>query len=497
MTEPASAVTAAGERSRSLLFWLPLFALALALAGGAAAAAANQPKLLLGGAVALCVLALAFRMPVANLALLLFLTAVVPFQVLNRFSIGGGLNSPGLLFSDVFLLAGLVWAALALPSLPLDRRRYLYSLAMFLFLALVAIQVVHGLHAGYLRSTVGQEGRVLLGLGTFLIALPLLAHAPSRRRLLGALSVVALALGAWGMLQWLGHYSFGAAGDVGVRAGVRLTSGGSGQLQGGEFGFPVAIVFCFAALTLGEIRSWLWRSLLIAALALNIASCLVTFERSFWLDAVAGVAFVLALAPGGKRLRVLAALTAVAVIGLGALSAVSPQTLTTAQQRLNSIGAYQSDDAVRYRVVESGFVYHRIRAHPLEGSGLGATIFWGQPWARVPPKTRNYSHDGYLWLAWKVGLPAAALLVLLLALSLFGRKALNEEPLSLAARRGAQGAILGLLVATITFPSFSQLSIAPVIGLLLALAVSPSFRAQPAESRRLRSGESRGALQVG
>ena len=144
MTEPASAVTAAGERSRSLLFWLPLFALALALTGGATAAAANQPKLLLGGTIALCVLALAFRMPVANLALLLFLTAVVPFQVLNHFSIDSDLNSPGLLFSDVFLLAGLVWAALALPSLPLDRRRYLYSLAMFLFLALVAIQIAAG-----------------------------------------------------------------------------------------------------------------------------------------------------------------------------------------------------------------------------------------------------------------------------------------------------------------------------------------------------------------
>src|SRR5439155_575005 len=211
-------------------------------------------------------------------------------------------------------------------------RRYLYSLAMFLFLALVAIQIVHGLHAGYLRSTVGQEGRVLLGLGTFLIALPLLAHAPSRRRLLGALSVVALLLGAWGMVQWLGHFSFGAAGDVGVRSGVRLTSGGSGQLQGGEFAFPVAIIICFAALAFGSIRRRLWRALLAAAIALNVASCLVTFERSFWLDALAGVAFVLAFAPSGRRLKVLAALSAAAVLGLGTLSALSPTTLKTAHQ---------------------------------------------------------------------------------------------------------------------------------------------------------------------
>ena len=40
-------------------------------------------------------------------------------------------------------------------------------------------------------------------------------------------------------------------------------------------------------------------------------------------------------------------------------------------------------------------------------------------------------------------------------------------------RRGAQGAIVGLLLATMTFPSFSQLSITAAIGLLLALAISP------------------------
>jgi hypothetical protein len=107
---------------------------------------------------------------------------------------------------------------------------------------------------------------------------------------------------------------------------------------------------------------------------------------------------------------------------------------------------------------------------------VGATIFWGQPWAKVPPKTRNYSHNGYLWLAWKLGLPVSALLVLLFVAAPFARRIADEQPLSVAVRRGAQGAIIGLLIATVTFPSFSQLSIAPVMGLLLALAVSPERR---------------------
>ena len=467
----------AGGRTVVFLL-LPVVALVATLIATWAAVA--QPKLLLGGTVAICVLLLAWRAPVANLTALLFLTAVVPYGLQNRFGIGGGINSPGLLPSDLFLLAGVAAALLQLPSLPLDRRRWLYTLGIAVFLAVVAVQFVHGLRLGHERSTVGQEGRVLLGFGTFLIALPLLKHARSRRRLLIALTGLAVTLGAWGMLQWLGHLSYGAAGDVGIRSGVAQTSNGVGQLQGGEFGFPVALVLCASCLIMDELRSFWARVALFVAVVLNAASCLVTFERSFWIDALAGIAFVTLLAPGVKRVKAAAIVCALGAVALVALSVVSPATLTTAQQRLNSISAYSTDSSVRYRLVESGFVYQRVATHPATGSGLGASIFWGQPWAQVSPKARTFSHDGYLWLSWKIGVPAAALLTLLLAGTLLARRRYGETDLSNAVRRGAQGAILGLLIATVTFSSFSQLSIAPVMGLLLALAISPEIKRRAA-----------------
>jgi hypothetical protein len=466
---PTIEAAAGRDRLRWLLL-LPALAAVLALA---TAVAASQPKLGLAAAVAVAVFVFAFRKPVANLAVILFLTAVVPYGVLNQYSLGGGVQSPGLLVSDIFLLAGLSWATLAWPRTPLDRRRYLFSLAVFIFLLFVAVQFVHGIRNGYGRSTAGQETRALLALGSFLMALPLLADRSSRRRLFGALAVAALAIGAWGMIQWFGAFQFAAAGDVGVRAGVAQTGSSGGQLQGGEFAYPVAIILCFAVLVLGGIRSWFWRALLICALVLNLAACLVTFERSFWVDAVVGLLFVAITAAGFKRMKALSILAGVALITVVVLSLFAPSTLMTAEQRFSSISDYGSDPSLRYRVVESGFVEERIRAHPLSGSGLGATIFWGQPWARTTPKTRNYSHNGYLWLAWKVGAPVAALLVCLLGLAVFSRAAPREEELSLAVRRGAQAAILGLLLVTLTFPSFSQLSITAVIGMLLALAISP------------------------
>jgi O-antigen ligase len=449
------------------------------VAAGAVAAgalAAMQPVAVLGLAVVGGLTALTIGAPVAGLALLLFLTCVVPYGIQNQLSVGGGEDAPGLLLSDVILMAGLASAAVTLAARPVDRRVLRYCLLLAAVLAVVAAQFVHGVRSGNDLSRAGQDCRVLLGLGTFLVVVLILDDHAARRRLLASLAVLGLLLGLWGMLQWFGHVSFGAAGDVGVRPGVRLTSAGTGQLQGGEFGFPVVIVASFAALLSGGVRGAAMRSVLALALVLNSIACLVTFERSFWLSALAGIAFVVLRSPGARRIKVLLAAPFAIVIGLAALSAVAPTELATARERLLSLGQYASDDSVRYRVVESEFVLSEIRARPVTGSGLAATVFWGQPWAQAPARSYAYSHNGYLWLAWRLGIPAAALLILLLGYAVLRRPPPGEDQLTMGVRHGAQGALAGVLVATVTFPSFSTLSITPAIGVLLALALAPAPR---------------------
>jgi hypothetical protein len=450
------------------------------LAAGVAGAAALlfgglagvQPKLALGLAAAVCVGVLAFRAPVGNLVLLVFLTAVVPYGILNQFGVGGGTESPGLLPSDLLLLAGLSWALLVVSGHALDRRRLLYGTLIVAFMAVAALQFLHGLDAGHERSQVGAELRVLLGFGTFLIALPLLADLRARRRLLVALTAAAIALGAWGMLQWIGHFSYSGA-DVGVRPGVRLTSGGTGQLQGGEYGFPVAIIVCFAVLISGTVRSLVGRGALMLAILLNAASCLVTFERTFWLDTLLGVSLVLLRAGAVRRMKALVFAPLAVLLSAAVLSVIAPTILTTARERLISLGQYSTDDSVRYRTTESHHVLREIRAHPLVGSGLAGTIFWGQSWVQVPPKSSTFAHNGYLWLAWKVGIPATLVLVLLFGSAIMLRAPPGDDELGRAIRHGAQGALAGLMLASVTFPSFSALGITGVMGVLLALSVAP------------------------
>jgi hypothetical protein len=162
-----------------------------------------------------------------------------------------------------------------------------------------------------------------------------------------------------------------------------------------------------------------------------------------------------------------------ASIGLLTLSAVSPGTLRTAGQRLFSIGSYQTDKSVRYRTVESGFVIDKIREHPLLGSGLGDTIYWGQPWTQTKPTAQSYTHVGYLWLTWREGLLGAAILLTLLALAaLWPGRAVGGGLVS-ALRVGCQSSLIALLIANLTFPAFQGTHITYLMGFLVAYSAIP------------------------
>jgi hypothetical protein len=445
--------------------------LGLGLAGASGALSAAEPKLALGVMALVIAATLAFFAPVATLLALLFLTAIVPFDVQNQFSVGGGAEAPGLLVSDLLLLLALARAALVLAQHPLERRRFLAGVVLALFLAVAAMQFLRGVRMGRAPSEVGFEFRALLGFATFFVAIPLLDDERARRRLFAGLLGLALALGAWGMVQWFGGLEYTGSGDVGVREGVALTTGGRGQLQGGLFAFPVAVIGCYAALLSGGVRSLLARLLLVASITLNAASCLVTYERTFWLVTILGVAFVTVKARGVAKAKAILAAPLVMLAAYAVLATAAPAELTTARERFLSLGQYESDRSLRFRVVESEHVIDKIRESPVRGSALGASIYWGRPWDQVRPASYTYSHNGYLWLAWKLGIPFAAVLVLLIAAVIVVRKGQAPDELAAAIRTGAEASLLALLVATVLFPSFNGLAITPTLGVLLALAL--------------------------
>jgi hypothetical protein len=447
--------------------------LALVLALAFCALLALQPM----GAAALVLLCLAallaYTAPVANLTLILFLTMIVPGGVQKALAIGAGTGLHGLFPSDILLFAGLVRAAPELMRMQLERRRLVVSLAVVLFLCIALVQMLHGFAAGWDRREAGGECRVLLYFATFLLALPILADERARGRLLKSLVGLGLVLGLWGIFQWLVGAGAGLGDDVGLRPGVRLTSGGRGQVQGGLFAFPVALVITAAVLASGQIRSARGRALLLAVAGVNAISLLFTYERSFWICALLATGFVVVKVNPRRRGRVLAGIGSFVAMGLLSLSLLAPSLLTVARERLFSVAQARKDDSVRYRLVESRHVVDKIRDHPLIGSGLGATIFWGRPWEHVPARSTHFIHNGYLALAWKLGMPSALLVLSLLAWAVLARGPPRWGPLHAALRTGCQGGLLALLIVGITFSSFMSIQIAGAIGLMLAVCATP------------------------
>lgn len=447
---------------------------------------AKSPSLAVGLLGLAGVIALAFAWPTAHLVLFIAITAIVPFGIQNQYGIGGGAGQAGLLVSDVFLLTGLAGAALSLVRIPPRRTLLIVALALIAFLAIAALQFLRALYIGRAPSIAGAELRVLMGFGTFLVAIPVLRDPGRRRRLFVGLGLVAVALGLWGVAQWTFSIGFAAAEDAGLREGIRYTSSGRGQIQGGLYAFAPAIVIAFSVFISGAVRSALGRMLLLAVMGVNALGLLFTYERTFWVATIVGIAFVILRTSGRQRVRALVATPVAVAVFLAILATAAPDILGAARERLMSIGQYSNDNSLRYRVVESQHVIGQIRQHPLEGNALGATIFWGRPWEGVKPNTDEYAHNGYLWLAWKLGIPAA-LLLLALCLRAVMRRPPEDDPLLRAVVVGSSAALLILLLATVTFPSFSALAITPTMGVLLAIALTA--RGAPRQAR----GEADGA----
>ncbi|MFL5843394.1 MAG: O-antigen ligase family protein [Solirubrobacteraceae bacterium] len=464
-------MTALAERPR---FLYPLAAAAAAVLG---AATYVQPRIAFGLVGLLIVVWAAFRHPVGNLLGLLFLTAVIPYGIQKL----AGVSRPGLLPSDLLLIIGVVWSLVAMSRMKLDRRWLIFGGVLVAYIGWSVLQAVHGYTNGGTPSDIGYELRIQIGLASFLIAIPILRDPVRRARLWQGMLVIAVLLGLWGITQYLVTIPFGGAEDFGVREGVALTSGGRGQVQGGLYGFGPALIMCAAALLSGGVtseraRRWLWIGVLV-----NIGGLLFTFERTFWVAAVLAIGWVVVRAGHAQRVRALIMLPLAAVIALGVLSVAAPAEFTTARERLLSIGQYTSDNSVRFRVVESRHVVARIEASPIIGSGLGTTIYWGQPWQRTPAREVTYTHDGYFWLMWKQGIPAALVLFGLLAAAALLRRPPALPPLERGLRNGAQATLLALLLSSVTFPVVNTLAITAVIGVLLAIAIVPPRHEAPVE----------------
>lgn len=444
---------------------------ALLAAGAATGALATlSPAAAVGAAGAGVALALAFRAPVAHLLLLLFVTAIVPLAVQSRYGSGGSVEAAGVIPSDVLMLAGLARAAVVLPHQRLDRRSSVLVGLTLAFLVVIAVQLGHAVWLGRPLSGSGSEMRALLGFGTALVALPILCDPRARARLTRSLVGLGLVLGAWGVAQYVLQIRFDVPGDLGASSTSSFNTAGRVV---GMYAFTVAAILALAALTSGTVHGRRARIALVVVLALNCMAIVVTFERTFMLATLIGFAALFVRGGAAQRRRLAVWAPATVVLTIVALAALAPSILDATAGRLASVGDYGTDASVAYRVAESRLVSNQIRARPLIGSGLGATIQTGRPNTTQPIRPRRYAENGYLWLTWKLGIPGAAVLWLLLGLCIAWPVRRLADAGTWGLVSGSQAALTALAVATVAFPSFNQLAITPIMGAMAAFCAAP------------------------
>lgn len=318
---------------------------------------------------------------------------------------------------------------------------------------------------------------MVLGVGAFLMAWPLMRDRRSRRRLGWLLLAVGLAVGVWGLAQWLLSVEYTTSADIGVRPGVDLTSSGRGQLQGNMFAFPVAVIMAWSALVTGKMRSTLVQCLLVLVVLLNGLCLLLTYERTFW-AATAAVCVGLIVTAGAAARRAATRWALIASAAMIALAAAAPGEARTAVERLVSVARVSTDESFTYRVIESRAVADLIAARPLTGSGFGATITWEEEDV-FEQITTPFVHNGYLWLAWKIGIPATLFLVVLLCGAVLRRMPSSDSDAWRTLRLGSRASLLALLLISITFPPFDVLGITAAMGLLVAICYSPPDAREP------------------
>jgi hypothetical protein len=135
------------------------------------------------------------------------------------------------------------------------------------------------------------------------------------------------------------------------------------------------------------------------------------------------------------------------------------------------LGNPDSDNSYTHRMIEADVISAQIAAHPIVGSGLGAAVTWGVQ-DKFATNTTPFADLGYHWLAWKIGLPAAVAITLLLLRAIFRRTPGVDERDWHALRIGSRGSLLALSLITVMFGVFNALGITAVIGLLLAICYS-------------------------
>ena len=342
------------------------------------------------------------------------------------------------------------------------------------FLALVPVSVVHAyFFEGVPPKDVLGEGRHLMFLLIFPLSVAVLDTKERVRRFVVGLLTLGVLFSLGQIVQGVFHVRiFGDAGRLVVAQTLDVKSYDATISNTGGLNIIILVMFTAAGwYVLKEIRTFRFLSLL----ALSAVGILLTFGRTTWGAALLGMAVVVYLLGLRKSWPMLLWSLLGATLAFAMLIAVKPAMLDALVARATSVEKeieYGSSAAWRYYEAEQ--ILPQIGAHPVLGLGLGAAYRRPAPSDALPEQVR-YIHNGYLFVASKMGLPALSLLLWCLGVVFVWswRGARTEpDPEFRGVHAAVCAGVLGVLLASITEPHLMRDSSLAYLGVLAGLTLA-------------------------
>lgn len=320
--------------------------------------------------------------------------------------------SPDYKLSDVLTLASLALLAFKLINARagvLLPRSELRPFLLFMALVLLSLALALGVF-GNTVPYIYRDGRAYL----YWLWLPLLyalalREAPGAAKLARVMLFMATAVSLIALLQYGFDIQIAREGRVGglETLGVIENDLTRVQMQGYSF-VMVGLAWAMVTATRGGRR-------LFVALPLSLlfaAALYVNFGRALWAWSILAV-LMCGVVLGLRRAALLgSALVVLGALGLASLAMLRPAVIDSAVNRIASVA---DEGAIRtsggWRRLENEASSARIAQSPLVGIGLGGEY---RPWLseiRSFSEHTRYVHNGYVFTALKLGIPALAVLL--------------------------------------------------------------------------------------
>jgi len=376
-----------------------LAALGLALLLGAMLAIFRY-EIVIAVVLAPVFLTVAWVLPeLAILVILAVLIGIVPASMVPSLPVAGG-QLRGEDFFVIVLFFSLLLKKVGQPAGLGGFRPFAAPLIFLLVLAIISfINALFFEHNG-LKSIL-QEARFFF----FWLLAPLIVLAINSRRKLNralvALGVLALIVSVAAIItQATGVEVFESSSqDL-----ITLDKSFSGQIRTGGRGtnFVVFMFFLIVARFLLKQTGVIVAALFGTIFALEIIG---TFGRGLWATTLLGL-FLIGWWLGTRNLvKMVLAGTAIAAVALAAISVIKPDFLAAAATRAFSFQEeVKEGSSLNYRYTENRNVIQRLSKQPL-GIGLGGMVH-PKFNSIMDDNLRRYVHNGYLYLAAKLGVVA-------------------------------------------------------------------------------------------